>query len=154
MLATKMRDEMTDAGDEEKLDELINEARELQDSLLKKPFTHLEDMLARAYFGLTASRQYVDMEEATAAFPQWEKALKELLTDSLYSLTSKLKGAFRDDVRVPDEFAGDITPAWTPSGSGAMPCVTVHGRDSRRTAPPHFATSGKATTGLSSWTIA
>ena len=37
MLATRMRDEMTDAGDEEKLDELINEARELQDSLLKKP---------------------------------------------------------------------------------------------------------------------
>ena len=37
ILATRMRDEMTDAGDEEKLDELINEARELQDSLLKKP---------------------------------------------------------------------------------------------------------------------
>ena len=71
-------------------------------------FTHLEDMLARAYFGLTASRQYADMEEATAAFPQWEKALKELLTDSSYSLTSKLRKAFRDDARVPDEFAGDI----------------------------------------------
>ena len=37
MLATRMRDQMTDAGDEEKLNELINEARELQDSLLKKP---------------------------------------------------------------------------------------------------------------------
>ena len=37
MLATRMRDQMTDDGDEEKLDELINEARELQDSLLKKP---------------------------------------------------------------------------------------------------------------------
>ena len=37
MLATRMRDEMTNAGDGEQLDELINEARELQDSLLKKP---------------------------------------------------------------------------------------------------------------------
>ena len=37
MLATKMRDEMTAAGDREQLGELINEARELQDSLLKKP---------------------------------------------------------------------------------------------------------------------
>ena len=68
-------------------------------------FTHLEDMLARAYFGLTSSRQYADIEEATAAFSQWEKALKELLTDSLYSLTSKLRQAFRDDARVPDDFA-------------------------------------------------
>ena len=33
MLATRMRDEMTAAGDEEQLDELINEARALQDSL-------------------------------------------------------------------------------------------------------------------------
>ena len=37
MLATKMRDEMTAAGDGEKLDELINEARELQDSLIADP---------------------------------------------------------------------------------------------------------------------
>ena len=37
MLATRMRDEMTNAGDEKQLAELINEARELQDSLLKKP---------------------------------------------------------------------------------------------------------------------
>ena len=36
MLATRMRDEMTAAGDQDKLDELINEARELQDSLPKK----------------------------------------------------------------------------------------------------------------------
>ena len=32
-----MRDEMTAAGDGEKLDELINEARELQDSLIADP---------------------------------------------------------------------------------------------------------------------
>ena len=37
MLATRMRDDMTDAGDQDKLDELINEARELQYSVLKKP---------------------------------------------------------------------------------------------------------------------
>ena len=37
MLATKMRDEMTAAGDGKHLDELINEARELQDTLLNKP---------------------------------------------------------------------------------------------------------------------
>ena len=37
MLATKMRDEMTATGHGEQLDELINEARELQDSLLKMP---------------------------------------------------------------------------------------------------------------------
>ena len=37
MLATKMRDEMTAAGDGEQLDELINEARELQQSLLGDP---------------------------------------------------------------------------------------------------------------------
>ena len=68
-------------------------------------FTHLEDMLARAYFGLTASRQFADMEEATAAFPQWEKDLKATLTDSLYSLTSKLRKAFSDDDRVCDDVA-------------------------------------------------
>ena len=37
MLATRMRDQMTEAGDQDKLDELISEARELQDSLLRKP---------------------------------------------------------------------------------------------------------------------
>ena len=35
MLATRMRDEMTETGHKEQLDELINEARELQNSLLK-----------------------------------------------------------------------------------------------------------------------
>ena len=43
------------------------------------------------------------MEEATAAFPQWEKDLKASFTDSLYSLTSKLRKAFRDDDRVCDD---------------------------------------------------
>ena len=67
--------------------------------------THLEDMLVRAYFGLTASRQYANMEEAKAAFPQWEKDLKASVTDSLYSLTSKLRKAFRDDDRIYDDVA-------------------------------------------------
>ena len=71
-------------------------------------FTHLEDMLARAYFGMTGSRQYANFEEAKAAFPNWEGTLKASLTDSLGPLTSKLGKAFRDDARVPDEFAGDI----------------------------------------------
>ena len=69
-------------------------------------FSHLEDMMARAWFGLTATREFEDMEQAEAAFPQWEKALKESLTDSLHSLTKKLKKAFKDDDRVPDEVAG------------------------------------------------
>ena len=69
-------------------------------------FTHLEDMLARAYFGLTGSRKFANMEEARAAFPQWEKVLKASLTDTLGSITSKLSKVFRDDDRIPDEIAG------------------------------------------------
>ena len=68
-------------------------------------FTHLEDMLARAYFGLTASRPFANMEEARAAFPAWEKALKASLTDSLGPLTEKLREVLRDDDRVPDDVA-------------------------------------------------
>lgn len=69
-------------------------------------FTHLEDMLARAFFGLTGSRRYASMEEAAAAFPQWEKDLKETLTDTLRALTAKLGKAFKDDARVPGDVAG------------------------------------------------
>ena len=68
--------------------------------------SHLEDMLARAWFGLTASRKYEDIKQAEAAFPEWEKALKKSLTDSLHSLTRKLDKAFNEDDRVPDEVAG------------------------------------------------
>ena len=68
-------------------------------------FSHLEDMMARAWFGLTATREFQDMEQAEAAFPEWEKALKETLSDSLHSLSKKLKKAFRDDNRVSDEVA-------------------------------------------------
>jgi len=63
--------------------------------------THLEDMLARTFFGLTGSRRFANMEEATAAYPQWEKDLKETLTDTLGPLTAKLRRAFRNDDRVP-----------------------------------------------------
>ncbi len=68
-------------------------------------FTYLEDMLARAYFGLTGSREFADMDEARAAYPQWERNLKETLTDTLRALTTRLKTAFREDGRVPDDFA-------------------------------------------------
>lgn len=68
-------------------------------------FTHLEDMLARAFFGLTGSRRYASMDEAAAAFPQWEKDLKEILADTLGALTAKLRRTFRDDDRVPDDVA-------------------------------------------------
>ena len=68
-------------------------------------FSHLEDMMARAWFGLTATREFKNMEQAEAAFPKWEKEFKESLTDSLNSLTKKLKKAFNDDDRVPDEVA-------------------------------------------------
>ena len=71
-------------------------------------FTHLEDMLTRAFFGLTGSRQFANMEEAKAAYPQWEKNLKETLTDSLHALTAKLGEAFKDDERVPDGVADDL----------------------------------------------
>ena len=71
-------------------------------------FSHLEDMAARAYFGLTATRQFEDWDQAEATFPQWEKELKQSLTDSLYSLTSKLRKAFADDDRVCDDLAGNI----------------------------------------------
>ena len=69
-------------------------------------FSHLEDMMARAWFGLTATREFENMEQAQAAFLEWEKALKVSLTDSLHSLTKKLKRAFNDDDRVPTEVAG------------------------------------------------
>ena len=46
------------------------------------------------------------MEEAEAAYPQCEKDLRASLTDTLGPLTSKLRMAFRDDDRVPDDFAG------------------------------------------------
>ena len=68
-------------------------------------FSHLEDMMARAWFGLTATRKFEDMEQAEAAFPEWEKALKQSLTDSLRSLTKKLKKAFNNDDRVLDDVA-------------------------------------------------
>ena len=71
-------------------------------------FTHLEDMLARACFGMTGSRQYANFEDAKAAFPQWEGALKASLTDSLGPLTSKLGKAFRNDDRLQGDFADDI----------------------------------------------
>lgn len=67
--------------------------------------THLEDMLERTYFGLTGSRRFANMEEATAAYPQWEKDLKETLADTLGPLTVKLRRAFRDDDRVSDDVA-------------------------------------------------
>lgn len=62
--------------------------------------------MARAWLGLTATREFESMEQAEAAFPRWEKALKESPTDSLHALTKKLKNAFNDDDRVPDEVAG------------------------------------------------
>ena len=68
-------------------------------------FSHLEDMMARAWFGLTATREFEDMEQAEAAFPEWEKALKETLSDSLHSLSKKLNKAFGDDNRVSNEVA-------------------------------------------------
>ena len=68
-------------------------------------FTHLEDMLARAFLGLTGSRPYANMEEASAAIPQWGEELEGTLTDSLRALTAKLGKAFKDDERVPDEVA-------------------------------------------------
>ena len=71
-------------------------------------FSHLEDTLARAYFGLTGTKTFETVDQAEAAFPQWAKELTQSLTDSLYALTSKLGKAFDDDDRVPRAVASDI----------------------------------------------
>ncbi len=39
-------------------------------------------MLTRVFFGLAGNRQFANMEEAKTAYPQWEKGLKETLTDT------------------------------------------------------------------------
>ena len=41
--------------------------------------THLEDVLARAHFGLTGSRAFANMDEAKAAFPEWERAAQGVI---------------------------------------------------------------------------
>ena len=71
-------------------------------------FSRLEDMLARAYFGLTGTQKFDNIEQAEAAFPQWEEKLKETLSDTLGSLTSKLKEVFEKDDRVPDACAREV----------------------------------------------
>ena len=71
-------------------------------------FSHLEDTLARAYFGLTGTKTFETVDRAEAAFRQWAKELKQSLTDSLYALTSKLGKAFEDDDRVSRAVASDI----------------------------------------------
>ena len=71
-------------------------------------FTFLEDTLARAYFALTATRTFDDIDQAKAAFSEWEKDLKQALTDSLHALTSKIEKAFDDDDRVPRDIAAGI----------------------------------------------
>ena len=117
--------------------------------------THLEDMLARAHFGLTGSRAFANMDEARAAFPDWEKALRASLTDSLGPLTKKLGKAFRNDDRVANDRRSQCphTPQ-RPPGLAQCPVPREHGRASRRTGRPRFVTSGTAPTGLSSWKTA
>ena len=63
-------------------------------------FGFLEDVLARAYFALTATREYAIIDEAEAAFPGWPKNLERSLTDTLASLTAKIGEAFENDDRV------------------------------------------------------
>ena len=70
-------------------------------------FSHLEDMLARASFGLTGTQRFYSIEQAEAAFPQWEEKLKESLSDTLGSLTSK-REAIENDDRVPDDRARQV----------------------------------------------
>lgn len=71
-------------------------------------FSHLEDTLARAYFGFTGTKTFETEGQAEAAFPQWAKELKQSLTNSLYALTLKLGKAFEEDNRVPKAVASDI----------------------------------------------
>lgn len=71
-------------------------------------FGFLEDTLARAYFGLTATREYASIGEAEAAFPKWRTNLERSLTDTLASLSSKVGEAFENDDRVPADVGSDI----------------------------------------------
>ena len=71
-------------------------------------FGFLEDTLARAYFALTATREYASIGEAEAAFPKWRTKLERSLTDTLASLTSKVGEAFENDDRVPADVGSDI----------------------------------------------
>ena len=36
-------------------------------------FSHLEDMVTRAWYGLTATREFEDMEQVKAAMCEWMK---------------------------------------------------------------------------------
>lgn len=71
-------------------------------------FGFLEDTLARACFALTAIREYASIVEAEAAFPKWRMKLERSLTDTLTSLTSRLREAFENDDRVPADVGSDI----------------------------------------------
>ena len=67
-----------------------------------------EDTLARAYFALSATREYASIGEAEAAFPKWRTKLERSLTDTLASLTTKIGEAFENDERVPADVGSDI----------------------------------------------
>ena len=71
-------------------------------------FGFLEDTLARAYFALTATREYANIGEAEAAFPKWRTKLERSLTDTLVSLASKVGEAFENDDRVPADVGSEI----------------------------------------------
>ena len=71
-------------------------------------FGFLEDILARAYFALTAAREYATIDEAEAAFPKWRENFERSLTDTLASLTSKFSEASENDDRVPPDTGSAI----------------------------------------------
>ena len=71
-------------------------------------FGFLEDILARAYFALTATHEYAVTDEAEATLQKWRKNLEGSLTDTLASLASKIGEAFENDDRVPPDVGSAV----------------------------------------------
>ena len=71
-------------------------------------FGFLEDTLARAYFAITRSRVCRE-EEVTEEFVQhWIQSLEKSLYDNLSGLTKRIRKAFADDGRVPQDAGANI----------------------------------------------
>lgn len=77
-------------------------------------FGFLENVLARAIFALTATKEYSE-DELAAAFAKWTGRLEKTLSDTLYPLTDTYAKAVRDhqaaDKTTIDKLASDIRQA-------------------------------------------
>lgn len=57
-------------------------------------FGFLEEVLGKAIFALTATRQYQSVEDAYDAYEKWLPQLEKALTDTLYHLVERYKASF------------------------------------------------------------